>query len=141
MITRLFGWWRVSEAIASQLTEPRRDVVASDAAVLEMIQSSRIFAVADAVNQTLARALRDSRVRRVWESVARTWLECPRLDRLRLLGRMTWAAAVTALVLQAFESPQGAPFRWMLPLALGVGGLLAELAASPLLRIWERRRG
>jgi len=141
MNPRLFRWWQVAEAMAGRLAEPRRDVVAADADVHEMVAASRIFEVADAGSRTVARAWQDSRVRRISESVASTWLECPRLKRLRVRGRMTWAAAVTALVLQAFESPQGAPFRWMLPLALGVGGLLAELAAVPLLRIWERRRG
>jgi hypothetical protein len=141
MIRRLFGWWRVSESIAGQLTEPRRDALASDAAVLEMIQSSRLFSIVQALNLTVASAWRSSRVREVSRSAERMWLACPRTDRLRLLGRCTWSAAVTVLVLQTVESPQGAPFRWMLPLALGIGGILAELAAAPFVRTWMRRRG
>ena len=127
--------------MAGRLTKPHRDVAGADAAVHETIQSSRIFAIADAMNRTVARAWQDSRVRQASESIARSWLGCPQLDRLRLVGRIISAAAVTALVLQAVESPQGAPFRWMLPLALGVGGLLAELGAAPILRTRERRRG
>jgi hypothetical protein len=141
MNPRVFRWWQAAEEMAGRLTTPHCDVAGADAVAHEMIQSSRIFAIADAVNRTVARAWQDSAVRRLSESVERTWLGRPRLDRLRLVGRIISAASVTVLVLQSVESPQGAPFRWMLPLALGVGGLLAELGAAPILRTRERRRG
>jgi len=141
MIQRLFGWWRVSEAIASQLTEPHRDVVASDAAVFEMIHSSRLFAIARKLNLTLALAWRWSWVRQVLRAVDRTWHGWSLTDRLRFVGRCTSSAAFIALLLQTVESAQGAPFRWILPLALGIGGALAELFAAPIVRNWKRERG
>jgi hypothetical protein len=141
MIPRLFGWWRVSEAIAGQLTEPRRDVVESDEAVFEMIHSSRLFAIVQKLDLTLALAWRWSWVRQVSIAADRTWHDWSVTDRLRFVGRCVSCAALIVLLLQTVESAQGAPFRWILPLAFGIGGVLAELFAAAIIRRWKRERG
>jgi hypothetical protein len=140
MIQRLFGWWRVSEAIASQLTEPRRDVVASDAAVFEMIHSSRLFAIAEKLNLTLAPAWRWSWVRQMLRAVDHTWHGWPLTDRLRFVGRCTSSAALVVLLLQTVESAQGAPFRSILPRRWALAGARRAVRRSDRPN-WKRERG
>jgi hypothetical protein len=140
MIQRLFGWWRFSEALAGRLAQPHRNTLVSDAAVWEVIRSSRVFSVAQEVVATVAWAWRSSRVRRLSESVECLWRAGSDTDRVQRVGRCASAAAVTVLFLQTIESAQGAPFRWMLPLAFGVAGVLTELASGPLARAWHDKR-
>ena len=140
MIQRLLGWWRFSEALAGRLAEPHRNPPVSDAPVLEVIRSSRLFAIAQELGATVACAWRSSRVRRLSESVERIWRAGSRTDRFRRVGRCASAAAVAVLFLQTIESAQGAPFRWILPLAFGMIGVLTEWAAGPIARASENKR-
>jgi hypothetical protein len=140
MGARLFGWWRFSEGLAARIAHPRRDLVAADAAAWEIIQSSGLLRIVRAWNVTVARAWPSSRVGRSWAAIKRIWLTCERADRLRAAGRCASTASLTVLLLQTIESGQGAPFRWILPLAFGVVGLVVELAAAPILRRAKRGR-
>jgi hypothetical protein len=140
MIERLLGWWRFSKALAGRLGEPRPNSPAADAAVSEMIRSSRLFSAAQALGAAVACAWRASRVRRWSESVQRMWRNGSHSDRISQVGRCAWTAAVTVLLLQTIEIAPGAPFRWILPLAIGVAGALTESAAGPMARAWVNKR-
>jgi hypothetical protein len=141
MIRLLVAWWQMSEAFAGRLTEPRRDPESADQAMCEIVSSSRLFALAHRLIATLALAWRWSLARQVARSIERTWRGWPPTSRVRFVGRCISSAAITVLLLQTVESPQGAPFRWIVPLAVGIGGLLTELLAASVVRRGKFGRG
>ena len=63
------------------------------------------------------------------EVVVRAWHAWAVTDRVHVVGRCMWSAAITALLLQTLESPQGAPFRRMVPMVLAISGLVTEIFA------------
>jgi hypothetical protein len=142
MSARPLRWWRCAEAIASRLASPPADVARADAAAYELVRESRLFAAASTLSSTIARAWPSSRVSFGAEWIARRWRGRTLSERIRQAGRSTLIASVAVLLLQETAAPaHHGPFQWALPVALGLGGLCAAVAADPIARAWNAKRG
>jgi hypothetical protein len=136
----LFGWWRFTEGVAASLTSPRTDIETADAAVRAAIRDSWLFAFSQHIVAAFARAWRTSTSRRVVERASSMWQGWWPAGRVRAVGAVIAVAMATALLLERLESPLDGPRRWILPVIVGLLGLVIAAAADPIARIVGGRR-
>jgi hypothetical protein len=137
---RLFGWWRFAEGVAASLTTPRTEVATADADVRAAIRESRLFAASQTMVDAVGRSWRESMTGRVVERASSMWGEWLPASRVRAVGVCIAIAMTTALLLENLESSLDGPLRWVLPMSVGVLGVVVAVGAESIARLFGDRR-
>jgi peptidoglycan/LPS O-acetylase OafA/YrhL len=132
--------WLVAEGLTRRLVSPPGDAAGVDRDVRDVIAGSLLFRSVDAMSTAVGRAWRDSWPRRTAEFVACAWSRGALSERIRRTGGCVAVASLTVLLLQTVQSGEDTPFRWILPLVLGLGGVVALVAPDPIARAWDDKR-